>query len=199
MILILMVYFFFTVIYSGFYYKGQCSILRDCKDYLEEKWAGSWIEPYKVNGLLYAVFGPKGNLLCYRKATIEYANEIDCNANDAIITHVNDNLFLNFSKNANSCVAIHQRVIQSTRNHSQESFINGTLKLCFTQEQLANIPIITECYEGIRNYSIPTKNFLFYDYATGKVVYRTPTVRQYEFLKSIGHRSVSDDYDYDHF
>jgi hypothetical protein len=112
---------------------------------------------------------------------------------------MSDNLFLNFSKNADSCIAIHQRVLQSVRNHSQESFINGTLKICFTQEQLANIPIITECYESIRNYSISTKNFLFYDYATGKVVYRIPTVGQYEFLKSIGHRSVGDDYDYDHF
>ena len=86
-----------------------------------------------------------------------------------------------------------QSVTVQSKNRPNLSF-----KLCYNVRVISNIPQFTECPGSISWYKIQPKNFIFKE--GFNLIFISPTVGQYEYLRKINHASVADDssYEYSH-
>ena len=172
--------------------------MRDCKDFFLLKWGTLWIEDYRIEEDLYAIFDAKGALVCFRRKTLEFPEEVLCDGTKS--QHDLKGIVLDdFSVNPDNCfymvkVIVPQpnvpNIIRFYRPWGQEA------GFCFTVGLITEVPQPTFCPSTYEGLTIVPRNFLFV--REGNEYYHPPSVRQYEFLKAMNHSSVSDDYDYDH-
>ena len=181
--------------------------LHDCARVLREGWSGPWLEQYRYQDQLYASFGEEtGQIHCFKRGSLLYAETVPCNQGNSVKNEILKAAFVdNLDVYLMNCLDVFKNVTVESQGLVTQSIMikahdrpNLSFKLCFEVRVMSSIPIFTECPGSIRWYKIQPKNFIFREGM--HLIFISPTVGQYEYLKKINHPSVVDEssYEYSH-
>lgn len=181
-----------------------------CRQFFQTGYDQGYMREYSLPGAegIYAKFTERtGKLECYADWDYLYPYGKTC-TQDAMELFGVENIEMPYGEvNLKSCKDFISNFVKGATETNKEYAKKITTKastdhkVCFTVVSQKSYMIV-ECPERIRGYAIASKNFQFLVHvngpsAKGVVYYQSPTVAQFEYLKSIGYSvGIEDDYDY---
>lgn len=165
--------------------------------------------PYRYlikNTLLYAVFEPdNGTLVCFERGHFRIPLELSCEMRfkpkflyDLPLFNVPIREFT-----VEDCFRLAEAMAEDATykfgTYSRDIKLpnaDSSFKICYTLNQYPHVPIVAKCPFTMDNYRIKPKNFMVY--RPNETVYISPTIYQYQLLKSVDHPLVTYDVNYDY-
>lgn len=181
-----------------------------CRQFFQSGYDQGYMREYSLPGSdgLYAKFQERtGKLECYVDWDYLYPDGKTCTQDAVELFGMGDVEMPCGGVNSKSCKEFIAKYLQgateTNKMYAKKLTTRASTdhKVCFTVTSHKSFKI-AECPERIRGYTIASKNFQYLVHvngpsAKGVVYYQSPTVAQFEYLKSIGYSvGIEDDYDY---
>lgn len=184
-------------------------MLSGCKMFYASSQFAKTLEFYQVSDTLYARFNQEtGNINCFTRGVIPYPKEEPCVQSAVKLRFIGNVTVEDPSIGYDNCHKIIKEFVKDAKEvglvYSKNAVFGPDYvsRVCFAV-YLMDYTYEKSCPDEYKGYRIDTRNFIFErksnDGTKNKIFFRSPTIAQYLYLKSVNHRAlrIEDDYSYD--